>query len=182
MERTPGIRPRPGLRHMLDVASRYAFPAAQMGIVLIFLSLPLGIPGQAALQPVWAAINVFFWSVFRPSALPPPVVFAEALLLDLLTQGPIGIQVLLLLLLQAVALRYRRGLARGGFVLVWFVFAIFAAGAAFGEWVLVSLLTWRLLPPWPALFECGLAAGLYPLLAGYLTLVHRGPAAPERAS
>jgi hypothetical protein len=57
-----------------------------------------------------------------------------------------------------------------------------AGGVALGEWVLVSALTWRALPPWPGLFEFGLSAGMYPFLALYLTALHRGPAAPEKAS
>jgi hypothetical protein len=38
------------------------------------------------------------------------------------------------------------------------------------------------LPPWPGLFEFLLAAGMYPFLSFYLTFLHRGPAAPERAA
>jgi hypothetical protein len=48
--------------------------------------------------------------------------------------------------------------------------------------ILVSLLTWRILPPWPGLFEFAIATGAYPFLSLYLTFLHRGVAAPERAA
>jgi rod shape-determining protein MreD len=167
---------------MLDVASRHAFPGVQTAAVLLLLSAPLGLPGQAQLQPAWAMACVYFWSLYRPAAMPAMLVFALGLLLDLLAQGPIGIQVLVLLLIHATALRTRRALTRAGFAMVWLVFAGVAAAAAAAEWLLVCLLTWRLVPPWPGFFELGLAAGLYPLLAVYLIGLHRGRAAPEQAS
>ncbi len=181
MDKTPGLRPRPTLWHMLDVASRYAFPGVRTGAVLLLLSTPLGLPGQAQMQPAWALCSVFFWSLFRPASLPAGVVFILGLLLDLLAQGPIGIGVLILLLVHGAALRFRRVLVRQGFALVWLSFVGFAACAAFLEWVLVSLLTWRGLSPWPGAFEFGMAVGFYPLLATLLTKAHRGIAAPERA-
>ncbi len=167
---------------MLDTASRHAFPAVQTSIVLLLLSAPLGIPGQAQLQPAWAMASVYFWSLFRPAAMPAPLVFALGLLLDLLAQGPVGIHVLLLLLIHAAALKFRRVLTRSGFAVVWLAFIAVAAAGAAAEWLLMSVLTWCVLPPWPGLFEFGLAAGTYPFLAFYLIFLHRGPAAPERAS
>jgi rod shape-determining protein MreD len=167
---------------MLDVASRYAFPGVQTAIVLILLSAPIGLPGQPQFQPAWAMGNVFFWSLFRPASMPAVLVFGIGLLLDLLTQEPLGVQVLLLLLIHGLALKLRRDLARSGFATVWFIFALAASGAALLELLLVMLFAWHLLQPGPALFEAGLAAGLYPLLAWYLTWLHRGLAAPERAA
>jgi rod shape-determining protein MreD len=181
MDKLPGIRPALTLWHTLDVAARYAFPVGLTAIVLLLLSAPIGMPGQAQMQPAWALASVYFWTLFRPSSLPAFAVFSLGLLLDLLAQGPIGVGVLILLLTHATALRARRSLARQGFALVWLVFVLFAAAGASLEWALVSLLTWRLLPPWPGLFEFGLAVGAYPFLSALLTRAHGGIAAPERA-
>lgn len=181
MDKKPGIRPALTLWHLLDVAARYAFPVALTTLVLLVLSTPIGIPGQAQMQPAWALASVYFWTLFRPASLPAGAIFAIGLLLDLLAQGPIGIGVLLLLLTHATALRSRRWLTRQGFAVVWLLFVAVAGVAALLEWLLVSLLMWRALPPWPALFEWGMATGAYPILATLLTRAHRGIAAPERA-
>ena len=181
MDQKPGIRPALTLWHALDVAARYVFPVLLTGLVLLLLSTPLGIPGQAQMQPAWALASIYFWTVFRPASMPAGAVFALGLLLDLLAQGPVGVGVLIVLLTHATALRNRRWLARQGFALVWLVFIVVAVLAAALEWVLVSLLTWRALPPWPGLFECGMAAGAYPILATLLTRAHRTIAAPEHA-
>ena len=166
---------------MLDAASRQAFPGACTALLLLALAAPLGLPGQAQLQLAAALACVFFWSVFRPASMSPPVVFLLGLLTDLLGLEPPGISVLVLLITHGLAVRLRRVLAAQGFLLVWLAFVAVAAGAAALCWALTSLLTFRLLPVTPALFQFGLTAGFYPALATVFIRAHRGLADPERA-
>lgn len=180
-QRTPGIRPRPTLWRQLDAASRQAFPSAFTALLLLLLAAPLGLPGQAQLQPAAALACVYFWSVFRPGSMPPPVVFLLGLLSDLLGLTPPGASVLVLLVTHGLAVRARRTLAQQGFLVVWLVFIVVAAGAAALGWALSSLLTFRLLPADAALFQFGITAGLYPALATLFTAAHRGLADPDRA-
>ncbi len=49
------------------------------------------------------------------------------------------------------------------------------------SWALVSLLTFTLLPPGPALFQAVLSAGCYPVLAALLVRAHQSLADPEQA-
>lgn len=179
-ERLPGIRPRPTLWRQLDMVSRAAFPAAITVLLLLALAAPFHLPGQAQLQPAAALACVFFWSLFRPSSMAPPVVFAVGLLLDLLGLEPVGISVLILLAVHGLAVRWRV-LAAQGFLMVWLAFVAVAAVAAVADWALTSVLTFRLLPVSPAMFQFGLTAGLYPILALAFTATHRTLADPERA-
>ena len=179
-ERLPGIRPRPTLFRQLDAASRAAFPAACTALLLLLLAAPLHLPGQAQLQLAAALACVFFWSLFRPASMTPPIVFALGLLSDLLGLAPPGISVFVLLIVHGLAVRWRI-IAGQGFLLVWLAFVAVAAGAATMGWALTSLLTFRLLPVPPALFQFGLTAGLYPVLAALFTTAHRGLADPARA-
>lgn len=165
----------------MDIVARTVLPLALTAFVLLLLSAPFGLPGQAALQPAWVLGCVYFWTIYRPASLPAAAVFLLGLLLDLLSQGPLGVETLLLLSVHGAALRLRRPLIRQGFGLVWLVFIAVSASFALAEWLLVSLLTWRALPPWPALFECALAVGMYPILAVALIRAHRSIAAPEQA-
>lgn len=166
---------------MLDAASRSAFPFACTALLLLVLAAPLGLPGQAQLQPAAALACVFFWSVFRPGSMTPPAVFLLGLLSDLLGLAPLGTSVLVLLVTHGFALRLRRFLVAQGFLMVWVVFVVFAAAAAALGWALNSLLTLTLLPVSAALFQFGVTAGLYPALATLFTRAHRGLANPERA-
>lgn len=181
MNKLPGIRPRPSIGRRLDMAARWGFPGTTSALLLLFAAVPLGLPGQAELQASVALSCVFFWSLFRPSAMPPILVFALGLLVDLLGFAPPGVGVLALLLAHGFALRWRRELIRQGFLLVWLAFVCVAIGAAALQWALTSLLIFRLLPPGPGVFQAAVGTGVYPALAMLLTRAHHTLAEPEQA-
>ena len=106
-DQIPGIRPRATLGRRLDIAARWAFPATCTILLMLLTETPLGIADQAALLPAVTLACVYFWSLFRPAAMPPPVVFVIGLLLDLLGYLPLGVGVLTLLVVHGLALRWR---------------------------------------------------------------------------
>jgi rod shape-determining protein MreD len=180
-DRQPGIRPRPTIWRRLDGTARHCFPAVLTMLLLLAAAAPFRLPGQGELQNAAALACVFFWSLYRSAAMPPPVVFVIGLLADLLDFAPPGVGVIRLLAAHGLAVRWRRYLVRQGFLLVWLAFAAVATGLAALQWLLTSLLTFRLLPAGPALFQAMLAAGLYPLLAVLLARAHRTVAEPANA-
>jgi rod shape-determining protein MreD len=179
-DRTPGIRPRATLGRRLDIAARHAFPACCTVLLMLLSAAPI-IADQAALLPAVTIASVYFWSLHRPAALPPPVVFLIGLLLDLEGYLPLGVGVLSLLIIHAIAVRWRDPLLRQGFVLNWLAFAGIAVGIALLGWTLTALLSVRLLPVAPAMFQAVLTAALYPALAMLFAGAHRTIADPERA-
>ena len=177
----PGIHPRPSLGRRLDMAARRSFPACTSALLLLLASAPLGLPGQPELQTASGLGCVFFWSLFRPASMPPPVVLVLGLLSDLLSYAPPGVGVLTMLAVHGLALRWRRGIVPLGFVPVWLCFAGLGFMAAAMQWALTSLLTFHLLPIGSVLFQSALGAGLYPLLAVLLTMAHQSLADPANA-
>ncbi|HSU04210.1 MAG TPA: rod shape-determining protein MreD [Acetobacteraceae bacterium] len=177
-DRSPGIRPRPTLRRQLDAAARQSFPIGSTVALMLLGNAPLGGP---ALLPAVTITSVFFWSLYRPGAMPPPAVFLLGLLLDLLGWLPMGDGIVVLLLVHGFCVRWRRSLARQGFLIVWLVFVGFAVVAAALIWAIAALLLFRLLPIGPAMFQAMLTAALYPAFAILLTAAYRTVADPERA-
>jgi rod shape-determining protein MreD len=158
------MRRQASLWRRLDAASRYMFPLGSLVFGLFAIGMPFGLPGQAELAPVYAMACVFFWSLYRPSSLPAPLV-----------------AIVLLLVLQGVTLALRRRLAQQSFFLTWAVFSAFASALACLAWMAQSLLTLSVLPVLPVLVEMLLACGFYPAFAGFFIRAHRGPAAVELA-
>jgi rod shape-determining protein MreD len=180
-DQTPGIRPRATLGRRLDIAARAAFPAGCTVVLMLLTGAPLGIADQAALLPTITLACVYFWSLHRPAAMPPPVVFVVGLLFDLLGYLPLGVGVLTLLIVHGVALRWRSVLTLQGFLPGWLAFAGVAVGAALLGWALTALLSFRLLSVGPALFQAVLTFALYPALAVVFVRADRTIADPERA-
>jgi rod shape-determining protein MreD len=180
VDQTPGIRPRISLGRQLDIAARHAFPASCTILLMLLTQIPFGFADQAVLLPAVTLASVYFWSLFRPAAMPPPVVFLIGVLLDLLGYLPLGVGALTLLVVHGLVLRWRGALSQQGFLPVWLAFFGFAAGASMLAWALAMALTVRLLPPGPALFEAALTAALYPAIAILFVQAHRGIADPDR--
>lgn len=181
VDRRPGIRPRATLGRRLDIAARHAFPVSSTILLMLLTELPFGFAGQTVLLPALTIGCVWFWSVYRPIAMPPPAVFLIGVLLDLLGYLPLGVTVLTLLCVHGAAVRWRRYLAQQGFGIVWLVFVPVSVLAAGVGWALTAALVVRLLPIGPAAFQAVLSIALYPLLAIPLAHAHRGLANPDRA-
>ncbi|ABQ29878.1 MULTISPECIES: hypothetical protein [Acidiphilium] len=165
----------------LDRAARHMLPTAAIVVVMVLLALPGLLPAQAELRAGFVMSSVFFWTLYRPGALPAPVVALIGVLLGLLGNVPLGVWSVLLLLEQAAVGMSRRLLLRQGFMLVWLAFAGCVAIVVALEWVIRATLDLTLLPIAPALMEAGISILFYPLVAVPLSRAHAGPAAPEQA-
>jgi rod shape-determining protein MreD len=181
IDRRPGIRPRASLGRGLDIVARGSFPTCITVLLLLLSQAPLGIAGQAALLPAVALCCVWFWSLLRPNNLPPPVVFLIGLTVDLLGYLPLGVAVFTLLAVHGAAVTVRRSLTPRGLVWIWIAFGGVATVASLTIWLLVMLLTLRLLSPYPALFMAVLSVAIFPILAIPFGAAHRSVADPDRA-
>jgi hypothetical protein len=86
-----------------------------------------------------------------------------------------------LLAVHGVGLGLRHSLLHRGLVWVWVMFCGIAAAASMMIWLLVMLLTFRLLSPQPAIFTAFLAIAVFPMLAVLFAHAHRSVADPEQA-
>ena len=171
----------PSLWRTLDRAARHALPACLILLILLLASVPLLLPDPGACRAAFVLNSVFFWTLYRPSALPAPVVLVLGLLLDLIGHSPLGLWAVLLLLNQAGVLALRRTLTKQGFFVVWLTLAASMIGTSLLEYLIRSLLVLHLLPLMPVVIQAAIGILLYPLLAPPLIRAHRGAAAPERA-
>jgi rod shape-determining protein MreD len=153
-----------------DRVARASAPAMLTVLLMVVATVPPDLPSAVL---AFALGSVLFWTLFRPAAMGPPVVFGIGLLQDLLTFSPLGVGMLTLLAAHGVALRARVALVRQPFLLVWLAVAAVSAGALALGYGLNAALTWTLPPPEPALHLLALAVGFYPPLALLLTRLHR---------
>lgn len=179
-DQTPGIRPRASLGRQLDIAARNAFPASCTILLMLLTQIPFGFADQAALLPAVTLACVYFWSLYRPDGMPPPVVFLIGVLLDLLGYLPLGVGALTLLVVHGLVLRWRGVLSQLGIPVGVAgvlgtcrrrVVAGLDVGGNFGG---------TLAAAGPAIFEAALTAALYPALAIVFVGAHRGIADPDR--
>jgi rod shape-determining protein MreD len=164
------------------MVARHAFPPGCTVLLMLTVRAPFGIAGQTALLPVATLACVYFWSLLRPAAIQPLVVFPIGLLFDVLGYLPLGTGPLVLLVVHGLAVRWRGWLNAQGFGVGWLAFGLFAGTAAVLSWLLASVLFFKLLPFAPALLQILLSIALYPALSMVFLRAHRMLAEPERGS
>ena len=169
------------LWHELDRLARASLPAISIIMAIVFLGVPGLFPAVAALRDTLTVMSVYFWTLYRPGSLPAPITVVQGLFLGLLTNAPIGVWPVLLLLIQAGVLASRRVLVRQGFILIWGALIVCMLLTSVFEYCAFCILDFTVLPISPIFLQVGLGSLLYPLLVPLLIAAHRGPAAPELA-
>ena len=150
--------------HRLDKVARNLTPATLSLGLVIFAVLPLQVQGYDAAAPNIALIAVFYWAIYRPDLFPAYAAFLVGVWQDLLIGTPLGINALLLLVVHWALSMQRRFFIGKAFAVVWWAFAVIAAAAALGLWLLTMALHAKLIAPAPAAFQCLLTIAAYPFL------------------
>lgn len=151
----------PALPRTHGAAARLLPVVSTLAAAVISL-LPVPIPGYLALTPAFTLMAVYHWTIYRPDLLPPGALFAIGVLQDLLSGALPGVSALLLLAVRAVMLNSRRHFVNRPFAYVWAGFALLAAGAMLGLWLLHCLLDGLMLDVRSATFRAVLTISLFP--------------------
>lgn len=160
----------PTVWQRLDQTARSLVPALTVLLFVILSVIPVGLPGWGELTPPLSLVAVFYWSIHRPSAVPPSVAFAIGLFQDLVSAGPLGASSLILVTLQWVVSGQRRFLITQPFLVVWGAFAMVAGAAALAEWLAYALLTFALPPIQAGMLRAALGIALFPIVARLVLL------------
>ena len=155
-------------------AARAVLPVALTVLMVLLAYLPYGSAEISRLFPQFALISIFFWSVYQPNLMPAGAAFLLGFFIDVLSGMPLGLNALVLVLLQYAALSQRRAFVGRPFLVGWFGFALLAAVAMVLVWLAASLYYLTLFDPAPVAVQCAITIAVYPLVAEMLGwLQHR---------
>ena len=149
----------------LDGIARSLSPFTLTLLLVMAAMVPLRVPDFAQIVPSMGLIAVYYWVIHRPDLMPAWTVFLLGLLLDLIGGGPLGVNVLVLLLVHGAVGAQQRFFAGGTLVLLWFVFVPVAAGAFFLAWLLNVILFGGMIDPGAAFFQYLTTVAFYPCIA-----------------
>lgn len=156
------------LLQRLDRIARNLIPFG-LGMFLVMVgSLPLYIPGYGPVAADFALMAVFYWAIYRPDLLPPLAAFAIGLLQDILVGTPLGMNALVLVLVQSGVVSQGKVFRTKSFLVLWWGFAMVALGTSALQWVLTTALNFAVVSPSPGAFRCALTVALFPFLGWVL--------------
>lgn len=153
----------------VGVAAAHAISA----LLFLFGLAGLGIAHIVEVKPCFILMAVYYWSIFRPTILPPPSVFAIGLVIDVLSGLPVGLNAAILVAAQWIVWGQRRYLASQSFVVLWTGFALVCCAAALAQWGLFGLTRMAWLPLAPVAVSCGIGILLFAPVSALLGFVHR---------
>lgn len=148
--------------------------AQGLTFVLFILSLcAFSIPHAGEIRPFFLLMAIFYWSVFRPTMVPPVAVFMVGLLIDFFSGLPAGLTAGILVTVQWVVRSQRRYLMGQSYLVLWTGFAIVCFSSAFVQWGLFGLTRLLWPPVEPVLAGAALSVFLFPPVVTLLQIVHR---------
>ena len=159
---------KPSIWVRMDTWVRHLVPVTVTIILLLLTAVPTRLPGFAAIAPLLPLMGVYYWAIYRPDLLPAWVAFLIGLLYDIMAGTPLGVNALVLLLVQGVSAAQRRFFLGKSFMVAWWAFGLLAAGSIGLSWILVVVLSARMIDATPVIFEYLLTMGLFPLLTWLL--------------
>lgn len=148
----------------MDTWVRHMVPVGVTLFLLLLTAVPSRIPGFAAIFPMLPLMGVYYWAIYRPDLLPAWVAFLVGLLYDMIAGTPVGVNALVMLLVQGTSASQRKFFLGKSFAVAWWAFGLLAAGAVGLAWLLVSVLGGRAVDPAPVMFEYLLTLAVFPLL------------------
>ncbi len=158
--------------------SWYAVPAAVTMLMVLLSAVPWHIPGINSMMPAFALINIYYWGIFRPGALPYGFLFVLGLLQDVLVGTPLGISPFVNVSCAIMLAARRRIFGRMLFGAVWFGFAVWSCAALLMQWGIAGMYAGRVLPLGAYALQWGATCLVYPLLHRLLTRIYRAITLP----
>lgn len=162
---------------LTDYAERFlrlgvAYILLAMLFVLSVVSVPY--PISAFFKTPLLLMALYYWCVYRPTLLPPWLVFAAGVLFDLVSGVQfIGLHGLLFLLYRVAILDQRRFVVGQSFPMVWLGFLIVATVYHASLWIAFSVLNLQLMPIKASLPVYALSIFVFPIVYICLHLTHK---------
>jgi rod shape-determining protein MreD len=143
-------------------------------ILMLLLNLiTLPILGADAAKLSFLLIGIYFWTIYRPSLLPYPLVFAMGLLLDFLSGGLVGLYPLCFLLMVMIVRGQRRFLLGQSWPVVWAGYCVAVFLMMLTQYLTYAMATGEFLSIIPVGFTLLISCLLYPILLPPLSVFNR---------
>lgn len=123
----------------LDAAVRAVFPTLTLFMLVLVMAIPVRASLPVPTAPALPILALFFWLLYRPTAVPAVAAFAFGLFHDILTGAPLGIHAIVYVVAHAAITTQRRFFAGKSFTVLWLGFAGVVIGASALSWALGSL-------------------------------------------
>jgi rod shape-determining protein MreD len=143
-------------------------------LLLLLSTVSFAAPYISQVRPFLVLMAVYYWAIYRPTIMPPLVVFLMGLMLDILTYAPLGLNALLLVAVQWIVRGQRVFLTGQPFIMIWIGFGFTATLFASAQFLIYLMTTAGAPLPTQALVaSTALTFALFPAASLVFVWLHR---------
>jgi len=159
----------------IEIVARLSVPQILLIFLLLlsYISLPLPLPYVGMVRPYLVLMGIYYWSVYRPTLVPPVLCFGLGIIMDILSGGFLGLNALVLVAVQWIVRGQRRFLMGQPYTTSWAVFALILIASALAQWGLYGLAHLQWPPLLPVAGSVILSFFLFPFVTLLFVMTHR---------
>ncbi len=148
----------------MDIRGFHTLPLIFLTLTCFISLTPLPFGGNHLVMPAFTLVTVYFWSLIRPNLLPALAIAIAGLVLDAFTAPALGMYMLTLLMMRALAIRLSSRFARQTIWFFWAGFAALSLPCWIFFWILANQISAESTPFLPAMIQWAFTTLWYPLL------------------
>ncbi len=157
----------------LEHGARTILPYSLMLLLLLLNSVSVPYVMSGDVKAPLFLMAIYYWSIYRPTLIPPWVAFAAGIATDLLGGLPVGLNACVFVLAQWIVSDQRRFLMGQSFFMIWLGFLVLSVIASLLEWSIFGLVNLQWTPLRPLAFSIALGFACFPLVCLLLHWTHK---------
>lgn len=144
-----------------------------MFVLFLLNTISIATPISGTIDVPFIIMMLYYWSIYRPTLIPPFIVFSIGICFDLLSGWPVGLSSFIFLLLRHVIVSQRLFLTGQPFSVVWIGFMMAGLGAISLQWLLFGLTQFQWGSVHSVFLTSFVAILLFPLITVVLHFSHK---------
>lgn len=157
-------------------------PGVLIACLFILNIIPHAIPEYGTIKPDLILIVIFYWSVHRPTIMPPSISFILGLLMDVFSAFPLGLNAFIFVLVQKFISDQRKLFLGQPYYVLWIGFAFICVVANALKTAVFTLMNNNLPSTGEIALHVGLTVAIFPLITILLIGAHKLMLKAERRS
>lgn len=171
------------ISEQMEMFLRVCVPYIVMFILFILNMVFFSTPLSMTIEIPFVVMVIYYWSIYRPTLIPPLLVFLIGASLDLISGFPVGLSSFVFLVIRKTVSDQRLFLTGQSFMAVWLGFALVSVISTLVQWMLFGLMHFHWTPLQPVNLTIIAGILLFPVIAFILNLSHRVlPLLPDQYS
>ncbi len=157
----------------LEIFARFCGAYCLIAVFLMLDMISFNVPYFNEIRPSFIVMALFYWSIYRPSMVPPWLAFLWGLLIDIVSGLPLGLNALLYVILARIIQNQRKIFMGQIFLSIYIGYVLVSAGVATLEWALFCLVGFEIVSFKPVMGSILLGFAFFPLAFLLMNVTHK---------